>query len=148
MTTNSHQECVGYISSKYELIPAGTTIYSMPISISKRESDEYERCAKSYGIRFIFDDCIPNVDFYTIPRVDIAATADGGFIGMIGGTFDSTSSNMICYIDRDMRVFNICRADRFISAASHWRELLSPCSDVKIFASKTDAAKEVTFIEI
>lgn len=48
----------------------GTTLYPMSV---KDKNTEYQRYADTYDLKFIFDDDIPQIDFYTVPRVDIFA---------------------------------------------------------------------------
>lgn len=40
------------------------------------KNQEYQRYAKDYDIQFIFDDNIPNIEFYTVPQVDVMAKED------------------------------------------------------------------------
>lgn len=76
-----------------EIIYTGVTMCIMPVD--EKDAD-YQGFADEYDIRFIFDDNIPKVDFYTVPHVDIFATdSHGGFIGTIGQTTDLQSDAQI-----------------------------------------------------
>jgi hypothetical protein len=69
-----------------EVIPAGTTVYSMSV---KEKNSEYQRFADEYGIHFIFDDNVQKIYFYKIPMVNIFATDNfGGYIGSLGHQID------------------------------------------------------------
>ena len=74
--------CVGVCVSGKDVIPAGTTVYSM--SVEDRD-EEYQRYADEYDIHFIFDDKTVNIDFFTVPWIDIMAwESEGGYIGTVG----------------------------------------------------------------
>ena len=76
--------CVAIIPENGEtVVLTGVSVYSMPLSVKRKESEIYDDFAQKYGIHFIFDDCIPEIDFYAIPKIEIAATDnDGGFIAL------------------------------------------------------------------
>ena len=64
----------------------GKTVYSMLV---EDRDEEYQRYADEYDIHFIFDDKTVNIDFFTVPWIDIMAwDSEGGYIGTIGGTAD------------------------------------------------------------
>ena len=62
--------CVGVFVSGKEVVPVGTTAYSMPV---EDRDEEYQRYADEYDIHFIFDDRMVNIDFFTVPWIDIMA---------------------------------------------------------------------------
>ena len=129
-----------------EIIPAGTTIYSMSV---KDRNAEYEKYADEYDINFIFDDDIPLIDFYTIPQVDIVATdSQGGFFGTIGQTTDLKSNAPICYIDKDRNCYLIAENGKdFLKCAPMWRNSLKEYNGVTFYNSKSDAAEVVEIID-
>lgn len=45
--------CIGVFISGKEVVPVGTTAYSMPV---EDRDEEYQRYADEYDIHFIFDD--------------------------------------------------------------------------------------------
>ena len=139
-------ECMAIFIKDVEIIHAGTTIYSMPV---KDKNSEYERFADEYDIHFIFDDDIPQIDFYTIPQVDIMATdSHGGFIGTVGQITDMESDAKICYIDRSHNCYLITEnAKDFISGISTWRSSLKEYNEIQFFSSKTEAEKALEFID-
>ena len=127
-----------------EIIPAGTTVYSM---LEKQKNDEYERFANEYDIHFIFDDVIPVIDFYTIPRVDIFATdSNGGYIGTVGALTDLESDAPICYIDKQKNAYLICENGKiFLRKVHAWKNELESYVGIKLYASKVEAMKENEF---
>lgn len=137
--------CMSLFVKGAEIIPAGTTVYSMQV---KDKNAEYQRFAEEYDIHFIFDDDVPVIDFYTVPRVDImAADSDGGYIGTIGETSDLEGDAAICYIDSAKNVFRAAGSFKdFIDTADSWKTHLSPCGDVDIFRSKDEAEKVYEFV--
>ena len=65
-----HDGCTSYYRKDTEIIPAGVTVYSMPVY---ERNEKYQELADVYDMHFIFDDRNVEVDFYTIPRIDIMA---------------------------------------------------------------------------
>ncbi len=65
-----NKECIAVFAADTEVVPAGATLYSMSV---KEKNAEYQKYADAYDLRFIFDDDIPLIDFYPVPRVDIFA---------------------------------------------------------------------------
>lgn len=130
-----------------EIIQAGTTISSMPTELM---DEEYQKFIDCYDIHFIFDNMALNVDFYAVPRVDIMAVdSRGGYIGTVGGLTDIESEFPICYIDKSRKIFRIAdNFKNFVNNCADWKKQLQPCDDVKLFSSKSEAAKEYEFIDI
>ena len=143
----TEQGCTSVWMKDTEIIPAGTTVYSMPV---KHKNEEYERFAKEYDIHFIFNDNIPVIDFYTIPRVDIFATdSAGGYIGTIGKMTDFESDASICYINKEKNCYLICKEGKnFLQVVSFWKEVLEPYEEIIFYASKMDAISKNKFIDL
>ncbi len=106
----------------------------MPIEL---KNAEYQHFADAYDVHFIFEDMVPNIDFYTVPRVDIMAVDSyGGYIGTVGGLTDMESELPICYIDESRKVFLIADTFKsFIADCADWRKHLKPYNDVTLFSS-------------
>jgi hypothetical protein len=104
-----------------EVIPVGTTIYSM-----SNKNSKYKRFANEYDIHFIFDDNIPEVDFYTIPMMDIFATDDcGGYTGSLGHVTDLEKNIPICYIDKNRNCYLIADNGKdFLENAQNWKSIM------------------------
>ena len=97
--------CISVWIKDSEIIQTGTTIYSMSV---KHKNEEYERLARDYNIHFIFEDNIPMIDFYTIPRIDIfAIDGRGGYFGTVGEMTNLESNTPICYIDNTRKGYLI-----------------------------------------
>lgn len=140
--------CIGVLVKDVEIVFAGTTVYSMS---ARHKNEEYQRYADEYDIHFIFDDNMPEIDFYTIPQVDILATdSKGCYIGTIGNTSDLQSDAPICYIDKNTwKSYLIAESgEEFLKKASTWKESLEPYDGVTFYHSKEDAMKENEFINI
>lgn len=137
--------CVGVFMRGAEVIPAGATICAMS---PKHRNSEYQRYAEEYDIHFIFTDALPEVDFYTVPQVDIvAADSRGGFLGSLGGGFDRESR--ICYIDRDRNCFLSSRSGgELLKNPENWRDTLSPCDEVVFFSSVEEAGETYEFLDL
>ena len=126
------------IVRKAEIIETGTTIYSMSV---REDNELYRKFAEEYDIHFIFDDRIPVVDFYAVPRLDIFATdSRGGCFASVGSSFDSELP--VYYMDAAGDFFLVSESGRaFVEDAPNWRAMLKPWAGVEIFPTK-DAAKE------
>ena len=140
-------ECMAIFMKDVEIIHAGTTVYPMPV---KDKNAEYERFADEYDIHFIFDDDIPQIDFYTIPQVDIMATdSQGGFIGTIGQMTDLKSDAQICYIDNERNCYLIVeKSTDFLKCAPMWKKCLTEYNGVTFYNSKLEAEKDVEFLDL
>lgn len=139
-------DCMSVIIKDTEVIWAGTTVYSMPV---KCKNAEYQRYAQEYDIHFIFDDNIPQIDFYTIPRVDIMATdSRGGYIGTIGEQCDLGSEAPVCYIDRTRKCFLLGKCGKdFLQKISTWQDNLEAYEGIMFYESKEAAMKENEFAD-
>ena len=142
--------CVAIIPENGEtVVLTGVSVYSMPLSVKRKESEIYDDFAQKYGIHFIFDDCIPEIDFYAIPKIEIAATDnDGGFIASMGESFSLRDSVPLVYISADQKTYLITAdSSKFLSIASEWKEKLTPYNGVALYASKEDARKDYPIID-
>lgn len=144
---NSAGDCVSIHIKDAEAIPAGVSIYSMPVSAKNKE---YERFAQDYDIHSIFDDCVPEIDFYAVPRIDVFATdSEGGFICTVGGITDFQSEAAICYIDKERDVYFVAEnGKKFLENISGWKANRKIFRLVKIYISQDEAAQELEFISI
>ena len=139
--------CTSVFVKDTTIIPAGTTIYSMPV---KDKNDEYNSLADKYDIHFIFNDHIPKIDFYSVPQIDIMATDSlGGFLGTLGEVTDLDSKAQICYIDHNKKCFIIASDFKdLLNNLSNWKEKAIPCEEIILYNSKEEAMKNRKFINI
>ena len=136
------QGCVGLIGYQGEpAVFTGVCVSAMPASLKKTEGEAYAQFARDYGIFFLFDDDVPTVDFYSVPRLDIAAVdGEGGFLAAVGGSFDLCDPVPLVYIAKDRRCYLITEdSTQFLTMAAQWREKLRPYEDVRLYPSKQDA---------
>lgn len=121
-----------------EIIQTGTTVYAMSVG---EDHPLYQKFAEEYDIHFIFDDRIPEVEWYAVPQAEIfAVDSCGGYFASIGGAFDM--DDPVYYIDAQMDCFLVAMSGRaFVEIAPNWRAVLKPWNSVEIFPTK-DAAKE------
>lgn len=138
--------CTAVFVKDTEVIPAGTTLYAMS---AKHRNDEYRRFAKEYGICFLFDDQVPAIGFYAVPRVDIFATdGEGGLLCSVGQTTDFQAEIPICYIDANRRCYLVAENGKaFLEAAESWKEKLSPYDGITFFDSLEAAQAQLPFID-
>lgn len=138
-------DCVSIFVKDAEIIPAGTTVFSMSI---KSKNEEYQKFGDEYDIHFIFDDNIPEIDFYTTPQTDIFAfDSKGGFFAAVGGITDVDGTEPVCYIDNNRKCFIIADNMRnFLESAPYWRKNMVPDKEISFFPSKKEAEKVNEFI--
>ena len=128
-------------------IPAGISIFSMP---DTEKNKKWKSFADMYDIRFIFDDNIPEVDFYAVPQFHIMATdSNGGLIGIVGGK-DSLNTHLpIAYVSANREVFIVSSSGHsFIENIKQWKKHLEPYDKLKLFDSKEAAKREKPFLDI
>lgn len=138
-------ECVGIFQKGAEIIPAGTTIYSMSV---KDKREEYRRFAEDFDICFLFDDKLPEIDFYTVPQVDIfAADSRGGLFGTVGGITDMDGEAPVCYIDDRRNCYIIADNGKdFLNAPQDWKSGMKPAREIQFFKSREEAVKKYEFV--
>ena len=126
---------------------AGVMVYSMSV---KDKDENYQRYEEQYDIQFIFDDKQPNIDFYTVPMVEIfALDSEGGYIGSVGESVDYESTAPICYISKNKECFLIADSFKcFINNPENWKQMLVPYGEIEIFSSREDAKKKFDFFDI
>lgn len=142
--------CFGVIPENGETIVfTGVSINSMPLSVKRKEGEVYADFAKKYGIHFIFDDDIPDIDFYSVPRLDIGAKDDvGGFIASVTEPFSLSDPISLVYISPDRQCYLITKdATEFLSIVSEWRDRLIPFDGVTLYASKEKVKQEYEIID-
>lgn len=141
----SEGKCIGVFVRDAQVIPAGTSVYSMGV---KDKNEAYEVYAQNYDIHFIFDDAVPDVSFYTVPWVDIFATdSEGGFLGTIGQLTDVEGEAPICYIDRNGTCFLAAEnLKKLMEKPSEWRRTMTNCDLVSFYGSKEEAEEKLEFI--
>ncbi len=86
-----------------EIVYTGKILTSMPIS-EKTKERAYKILAEDYDICFIFDDNIPNIDFYPVPKLEIFAF--DSYNGFFCSANDSSEKNaQIYYIDESLNIY-------------------------------------------
>jgi len=133
-----------------KIVQAGTTIYSMPI----KDRKDYLMIEEKSGVFFIFDDCIPKIDFYAVPRIDIFARDNqDGYFGTIGDMSDLEDLKAtICYIDKNRNVFKVANCLReFLfptETISKRIQHMKPISGITFCSSLKEAKELYEFINI
>lgn len=138
--------CLSVFVNDTEVILAGTPINTMSV---KHKNNEYQRFAEEYDIHFIFEDRVPEIDFYTIPMVDVfARDSAGGYIGSVGQATNLKANTPICYIDGEKNCYLIAKNFReFLDSAYRWKEMLIPYNHVEFFESLEMAQKKYEFLD-
>ena len=142
--------CIGLLAENREtIVLTGVSVNSMPLSVKEREGELYADFAAKYGIHFIFDDDIPEIDFYSVPRLDIGARDnDGGFIASVSESFSLSDPICLVYISADRKCYLLTKdATEFLSIVSDWKGRLTPFEEVTLYPSKDDARKNYQIID-
>ena len=141
---------IGFISDGEPVIAVGVSIHAMPMSVKKKEWELYRQFAIDNDVHFLFEDNVPVVDFYAVPRVNIAAVdSEGGFIGSVGEIFDLSASVPLVYISPQRECFLITQdSTNFLSMASEWKQHLIPYCGVTLYPSKEAAMADFPIINV
>lgn len=144
---DSRFECSSFLANGRSVMPAGTTIYSMPI---KSRKDEYCQIRQECDIAFVFDDMIIEPAFYSVPRFDIMAIdSKGGYLGMLGNICDLEDGRPVYYIDAQWNTYQVAKDGHdFIQNMKEWKENLVPTDDMSLFTTKNDAKQVFSFVEV
>lgn len=145
--TDPANSCMSIVLEGVKIIQAGTTIYAMPVS---EKNLEYDEIAEKGDIHFIFDDNVPKVNFYAVPRVDVFATvSDGGYLATYGEITDIESHSRILYISKDGEVrIAAPHLRKLISQKKSWKNNMQKTKMVKLYASKEEAMQTLPFFNI
>ena len=129
-----------------EIILAGTTVYAMPVS---DKNPEYDQLASDRDVHFIFDDCIPEFSFYTIPFINIFAyDSKGGLFGTVNGITDLESDRQIVYIDRERRCYVAGQTlKHFMTRGKNWRNSMKRRDKIRFFESVEEAKAQLNFYQ-
>ena len=136
-----------FVLKNMKPIPAGTSIFSMP---DTEKNSKWKSFADKYDIHFIFDEDIPEVNFYAVPQFHIMATdSSGGLIGIIGGK-DSLNTHLpIGYVSSKHECFLVSSSGfSFLENINQWKQLLKPYNALMLFSSKEMAKQEKNFLDL
>lgn len=145
--TDQQNACTSIFMKDIKMIPAGTTVYAMPVS---DKNPEYDLLAADYDIHFIFDDDIPEVSFYAVPRIDIFATvSDGGYLATYGEITDLESNARILYISKDMEVrIAAAHLRKLLSTKKSWKGSMQKTKMVKLYSSREETMQHLQFFHL
>lgn len=144
-------QCVGILAKNGEtIVPTGTTVSRMSSTVHEKEGCAYDRFFSQYGVRFLFDGDSPLIDFYAVPRLDVAAVDEaGGLIASVGCSFDLQIPMPLVYVSPERRCLLITEdSTSFLSIAPVWRRRLRPYDDVHLFASRSEAEKHYNILDL
>lgn len=142
--TNLKNTCTSIFTKDIKLIPAGTTVYAMPVS---DKNTEYDQFADDYDIHFIFEDNVPEISFYAVPHIDIFATvSDGGYLATYGDTTDLESNARILYISKEGEVrVAAAHLRKLLSTKKNWKNSMKKTNIVKLYSSREAAMQNLRF---
>lgn len=138
--------CYAVFIKDAEVVLAGTPVYAMPV---KDKNEGYQHFANSYDIYFIFEDDVPQINFYTVPMVEIfAADSAGGYIGSVGQPTDLQENIPICYIDKDRNCYLVADNGKdFLKSTNRWKSTMKPYQGIDCLESIEMAQKKYDFLD-
>lgn len=142
--------CIGFIATDVEVIPAGTTVYTMAI---QDKNAEYQKYSNECDIHFVFEDNIPIIDFYTVPWVDVFAIDSlGGLLGTIGNRTDLDAAAPICYINKtgtcSLVADNLRNLLQLLVRGNKWKTIMTPYDGVVFYKSREEAQRALDFLSL
>lgn len=122
-----------------EVIYTGKFIYSMALNNKKEKA--YTILEDEYDVCFIFNDKIPEFNFYPVPRLEIFA------YDSLGGCFSSTSSvdideenSPIYYITKNLEIYylssNLLKFLKMVVFYPLWRNELGLCNEELVISKQ------------
>lgn len=139
-------DCISIFVKDTQIIPAGTTLSSMPV---RHKNAEYDRYARDYDIHFLFEDHLPQPNFYAVPRLDIFAhDGSGGYLCSLETAVDFQSDAKIIYVDAKRRCFLTAENGRdFLKNVTDWRKQCQPFAGIILFPGIEEAKEHFEFYE-
>lgn len=139
--------CIGIIPNPGDtIIFTGTQIH---IESAKYRGEQSERFARECDFHFWFDDEKPELEIYTVPKMEVVGRDScGGLFVCNGGSFLREEEPMY-YLDQKRRCFRIAQNSRkFLDCGMKWRDSLIPSDAIEVFASKEKAKKKFNIIDL
>jgi len=139
------------VSPGIELVPVGTSICYMS---ANDDNKVYQRYASEHDLRFIFEDNIPEIDFFAVPQLDVfARNSNGGFFATLGGETDIESMDAaICFISKERVCFtiapNLKEFMQKIDSKCDWMFESPETEGVILYPSKETAKSEIEIVEM
>lgn len=135
------KNCIGFFSSKMEIVPAGTAVSTMPLHY---RNAEYQRFSEELDIHFFFGNDKPDIDFFTVPYLEIVARDS------MGGYFALSEEELpVWYLDRGKQCYFIAaNLSAFRNLGADWRRNMVKSDEVMVFSSKEAAQEVLEFLEV
>lgn len=140
-------EAIGIIKENALVLPAGASVYAMPL---KDKNGAYKRIETDCDVHFIFEDNVPEIDFYAVPFINIFAhDSSAGMLASVGGIADFESDQKIIYISSDRSIYLAAdNGQEFLKNIAFWKENLKPFLSVELFPDINKAKERYSFIDL
>ena len=136
---------VGVFLRDARVMPAGVTVCAMPAQ-EKGEQGYQEYAGKD--VHFFFDDALPQIDFYSVPRLDVFASTTDGLLATLGESSDVEGEAPIVLIDAQKRVFRAARNMMDMLTSTNWKDGIREETEVRIYENRAAAMAENEFISV
>lgn len=140
---------VGIFLRDAKVMPAGVTVASEP-AVARQDAavmQEYARFAEK-DVHFFFRDDEPEIDFYSVPRLDVFARTTDGLLATLGESSDAEGEAPIVLIDHEKRVYRAAKTMLDLLTSTNWKDGVGEERDVRIFPNRAAAEAELEFIDI
>lgn len=134
---------VGMFVRDAVMMPAGVTLCVASVE-EKGETAFAEYAGKD--VHFIFADDVPHISFYPLPRLDVFARTTGGLLATLNESSDVEGEAPIMLIGDDMRVYRAADNMMKLLSSSNWKDGVVESDEVRLYASREDAAEENEFV--
>lgn len=140
---------VGVFLRDAKVMPAGVTMACEP-AVARQDANvmqAYARFAEK-DVHFIFQDDLPAIDFYSVPRVDVFARTTDGLLATVGESSDAEGEAPIVLIDHKKHVYRAAKTMMDLLTSTNWKDGVGEERDVRIFPNREAAEAELEFIDI
>lgn len=136
---------VGVFLRDAKVMPAGVTLCVFPEQ-EKGEAGYAEFAQKD--VHFIFSDDVPEIDFYSLPRLDVFARTEMGLLATLGESSDAEGEAPIVLIDGGKNVFRAAKNMMDLLTSTNWKDGICEENEVKLYADRNAAMAENEFIAV
>lgn len=111
---------------------------------SGERNPAYDAIENSHGIRFLYNDSLPVLPFYTVPAVYLFAEVEtGGYLGRFPA--EGTISESVCYF-KDGQCYLVASDIKAFLADPCWKEKARECPLIEVFHSREQALQHYDIV--
>lgn len=140
---------VGVFMRDAKVLPAGVTV-SAESAKARQDAAVMQAYAQfaEKDVHFIFRDDVPEINFYSVPRLDVFARTADGLLATLCDSSDAEGEAPIVLISHDLHAYRAAKNMMDLLTSTNWKDGVGEETEVKLFASRGAAEAELEFIEI